>query len=54
MFSAANYEYPVNPAVSPSALLQSWGDFTADDLPLNRLGELNADAVRVFDGVGWR
>ena len=54
LFSAANYEYPVNPAVSPSALLQSWGGFTADDLPLNRLGELNADAVRVFDRAGWR
>ena len=35
-FSAANYEYPVNPAVTPSPLLQSWGGFTADDLPLNR------------------
>ena len=53
-FSAANYEYPVNPAVTPSPLLQSWGGFTADDLPLNRLGELNADAVRVFDRAGWR
>ena len=54
LFSAVNYEYPVNPAVSPSALLRSWGGFTADDLPLNRLGELNADAVRVFDRAGWR
>ena len=54
LFSAANHEYPVNPAVSASPLLQSWGDFTADDLPLHRLGELNADAVRVFDHAGWR
>ena len=53
-FSAANYEYPVNPAASPSPLLLSWGDFTTDDLPLNRLGELNAEAVRIFDRVGWR
>lgn len=53
-FSAANYEYPVNPAVSPSPLLQSWGALVADDLPLHRLGELNADAVRVFDHAGWR
>ncbi len=54
LFSAANHEYPVNPAVSPSPLLQSWGDFTADALSLHRLGELNADAVRVFDHAGWR
>ena len=53
-FSAANYEYPVNPAVTPSSLLQSWGAFVADDLPLHRLGDLNADAVRVFDHAGWR
>lgn len=53
-FSAANYEYPVNPAVNPSPLLQSWGAFAADDLPLHRLGDLNADAVRVFDHAGWR
>ena len=53
-FSAANYEYPVNPAVSSSPLLQSWGNFKADDLPLNQLGELNTEAVRVFDHVGWR
>lgn len=53
-FSAANYEYPVNPAVSPSPLLQSWGEFLADALPLHRLGELNADAVRIFDHAGWR
>lgn len=53
-FSAANYEYPVNPAVSPSPLLQSWGAFASDDLPLHRLGDLNADAVRVFDHAGWR
>ena len=54
LFSAANYEYPVNPAVSPAPLLESWGAFSADALGLNRLGELNADAVRIFDHVGWR
>jgi len=53
-FSAATYEYPVNPAASLAPLLKSWGAFTPDDLSLNRLGELNAEAVRIFDHVGWR
>lgn len=54
LFSEANFEYPVNPGVEPAALLREWGEFRADTLNLARLGELNAEAVRVFDRVGWR
>ena len=53
-FSSANYEYPVNPAVAPSALLASWGEFKQDQLPLSRLGEYNKQAVLLFDEVGWK
>lgn len=53
-FSAENYEYPANPKVRPSILLQSWGTFVADNLDLYRLGELNSDAVKIFDFAGWR
>lgn len=51
--SDSNYEYPVNPAVEPSELLQSWGDFKADPLDLSQLGALNAEAVAVFEEAGW-
>lgn len=54
LFSEANFEYPVNPDVEPAALLREWGEFRADTLNLARLGELNADAVKIFDRVGWR
>lgn len=54
IFSAANYEYPVNPAVSSSELLQSWGRFKEDKLSLSKLGELNKKAVLTFDEVGWK
>ncbi len=54
LFAAANYEYPVKPGVPWSDLLESWGRFKADPVSLSRLGELNAEAVRIFDEAGWR
>lgn len=49
-----NYEYPVNPNVSPSELLRSWGEFKADSINLSLLGENNRQAVIIFDEVGWK
>ncbi|SEJ04869.1 iron(III) transport system substrate-binding protein [Cyclobacterium xiamenense] len=49
-----NYEYPVNPNVRPSELLQSWGTFKADSINLSLLGENNSRAVMIFDEVGWK
>lgn len=54
IFAEANQEYPVKQDVPWSPVLQEWGKFTADDLDLTRLGELNAEAVRIADRVGWR
>lgn len=54
LFSAANYEYPVNPAAETSALLQSWGTFHEDDIDIAELGINNSEAVKVFDRAGWR
>ncbi len=53
-FSEANYEYPVNPGVEPAEILREWGEFRADTVNLERLGELNEEAVRIFDEVGWQ
>lgn len=52
-FAQANYEYPVNPTAESSELLDSWGNFKEDELPLNQLGELNKGAVIIFDEVKW-
>lgn len=54
VFAKANYEYPVNEAAQPAELLQSWGDFKEDQLPLQALGEQNKQAVMIFDQVGWQ
>ncbi|MHB1169267.1 MAG: extracellular solute-binding protein, partial [Longimicrobiales bacterium] len=54
LFAQGNQEYPANLSVQPSETLIGWGEFEADTLNLSRLGELNAEAVRIFDAAGWR
>jgi iron(III) transport system substrate-binding protein len=49
-----SYEYPANPNVLPSKIVQSWGDFKHDTLDLNTLGTYRNDAIRVFDQTGWK
>jgi len=53
-FAEANFEYPVRPGVPWATTLQEWGEYRADPLDLSRLGELNDEAVRIFDRAGWR
>ena len=53
-YAETNYEYPVRADVPVSDLLQEWGEFKQDGLPLIKLGELNADAVNVLDRAGWK
>ena len=53
-YAETNNEYPVNPAIPPSATLKAWGEFKADTLNVAKLGELNATAVRVMDRAGWK
>ncbi|MDF2375107.1 MAG: Fe(3+) ABC transporter substrate-binding protein [Verrucomicrobiales bacterium] len=47
------FEYPVNPAATWSENQERWGKFKADPVPLSTLGELNAEAVRLFNRAGW-
>ncbi len=53
-YAENNHEYPVRTDVAVSAILQQWGEFKSDKLPLSRLGELNAAAVRLMDRAGWK
>lgn len=54
MYAEVNGEYPAREGVAWSQVLQNWGAFKADDLAMDKLGEYNADAVKVFDQAGWR
>ncbi len=53
-YAEANGEYPVRDDVPVSAVLSAWGSFKPDALNLSRLGELNAQAVRIMDRAGWK
>lgn len=54
IFAEANYEYPVNPNVQPSELLQSWGAFTPQNIPLTALGTNSELAAIIMDEEGWK
>ncbi len=53
-YAEVNNEYPVNPKVKVSDLLTSWGNFKADKIAVEKLGELNAQAVMAMDRAGWK
>ena len=53
-FAGLNMEYPVNPAVAPTAEVAAWGDFRADPTNLAKAGEFQARAVMLMDRAGWR
>lgn len=53
-YAQTNHEYPVKSGVELSDTLAAWGEFKADDLNMAKLGEFNAEAVRLMDRAGWR
>ena len=53
LYGKINFEYPVNPKVSPSDELQKWGKFREDNLPIIKIAELAPDAQKIIDRVGW-
>ena len=53
IYAAVNFEYPVNPAVSPDGEVASWGAFKTDPLPIAALAENAAKAQMIIDRTGW-
>lgn len=53
-YATTNHEYPVLADIAWSELLQSFGTFKAEQVPLGQLGELNAAAVKMMDRAGWK
>ncbi len=53
IYAEQNYEYPVNPRVEASGLVQSWGSFKADTLSLSKIAELRSQAAKLVDRVDF-
>tara|TARA_Y100000022_G_C13230077_1_gene366900 strand:+ start:208 stop:1227 length:1020 start_codon:yes stop_codon:yes gene_type:complete len=53
LYGEINFEYPVNPSISPSKELNSWGKFREDQLPIIKIAELAPLAQKIIDRVGW-
>ncbi len=53
IYADGNFEYPVNPAVQASDIVESWGTMTPDPMPLTEIAKNQAAAVRLVDEVGF-
>lgn len=52
-FANRNYEFPTVPGVEVGAAAASLGSFRSDTLNLDRLGENQAEAQRIFNEIGF-
>ena len=53
MYAELNFEYPLLESAQPSALVQSWGDFTPDATPLVDIAKLRNTALKIVDRVNF-
>ena len=53
-YAEVNHEYPIRQDIPVSKTLAAMGKFKADTLNLHRLGQYNAEAVKLMDRAGWK
>ncbi|MEE3359520.1 MAG: Fe(3+) ABC transporter substrate-binding protein [Pseudomonadota bacterium] len=53
VYAETNYEFPVKAGVDRSELVQSWGDFTTDEVNLMDLAALRADALKIMEEINF-
>lgn len=53
-YAQENHEYPIVGDVAWSDLMQAFGQFKAQSVDLDQVGEGNADALRLMDRAGWK
>ena len=54
IYAEVGHEFPVRQGVPRGDIVAGMGAFKMDSIPLEVLGRNNAEAVRIFDRVGWR
>ncbi len=52
-YASNSYEYPVNSNVAPDPTIAEWGEFKIDNLDYAKQTDLNQEAVKIFEEVGW-
>ena len=53
IYAETNHEFPVKPGVERSALVKSWGDFTADSKSLSEIAALRPAALRIMEEIDF-
>lgn len=53
-FGALNQEYPVNPEVSSTEEVSSWGTFKGNPMNVTAYGEKQADAIKLMDRASYK
>ena len=53
-FAGLNMEYPVNTKVSVDPVVKQWGTFKGNPMNVAKYGELQADAIKLMDRVGYK
>ncbi len=54
LFSDTNLEYPANPKIKPHPRVAAWGSFKQDLVNVSKAGELQTEAVKLMDRVGYK
>ncbi|MCC5923274.1 MAG: extracellular solute-binding protein [Crocinitomicaceae bacterium] len=54
LYAESNFEFPARKGVPSSDIVSQWGKFKEDDTPLSKIGELNTQAIKLFDRGGWK
>lgn len=53
IYAETNHEFPVKPGVARSALVESWGVFTADTKPLTDVAAARPAALRIMEEINF-
>jgi iron(III) transport system substrate-binding protein len=53
LYADGNFEYPVNPAIAPSEIVRSWGNFTPDTLNVAEIARFEPAAAKLVDEAAF-
>ena len=53
IYAEVNFEYPIRQDVAASKRVKSWGEFTPDTLPLDRIAAQRKRASELVDEVSF-